>query len=256
MLDDRAPCLSQRTPDESRDTTTRRCDAPGGVDLVPVVVAVEHPGPDDAYVRSECRRGDVAPGADAEVGDVANMDRLAARAAWLVAGHFLLSMAVLAAAFRLWARTRPPEPPVPRALAWATTAASAAVLTAGTVVTGSGPHAGDAHVPRTGLDPAQVAQVHADLVFLLLGLSVALWLVTRARSAALLVAAELAQGVVGFTQYFTHLPALVVGLHLAGACLVWLATLAVLDAALRRPPPQTEPAPAATVRDPAVARRA
>jgi cytochrome c oxidase assembly protein subunit 15 len=178
--------------------------------------------------------------------------------AWLVAAHFLLSMAVLAAAYRLWARTRPPRAgraEAPRPLAWATTGAAAAVLAVGTVVTGSGPHAGDEHVPRTGLDPAAVAQVHADLVFLLLGLSLALWLTTRSRAAALLLAAELAQGVVGFVQYFTGLPVLAVGLHMAGACLVWLAALAVLDGTVRREtagPPEAR----AEVRDPAVAGRA
>jgi cytochrome c oxidase assembly protein subunit 15 len=157
---------------------------------------------------------------------------------WVVAGHFLLSMAVLAAAYALWSGTRPGPGPAAAApgLAWAVTAVAAAVLAAGTVVTGSGPHAGDAQAPRTGLDPGQVAQVHADLVFLLLGLSVGLWFATRTRAAAVLVAVELGQGLVGFTQYFTHLPELLVGVHMAGACLVWLAALAALDRALPRRP--------------------
>ena len=41
---------------------------------------------------------------------------------------------------------------------------------------------------------------------------------------------ELAQGVIGFAQYFLHVPPLLVGLHMLGACLVWLAMLRVLDA--------------------------
>jgi cytochrome c oxidase assembly protein subunit 15 len=48
------------------------------------------------------------------------------------------------------------------------------------------------------------------------------------RAAAILVAVELGQGVIGFVQYFTHLPELLVGLHMFGACLVWLATLDTL----------------------------
>ena len=45
---------------------------------------------------------------------------------------------------------------------------------------------------------------------------------------------ELSQGLIGFVQYFTGLPVVLVGLHMAGACAVWLATLAVADG-LRRP---------------------
>jgi heme a synthase len=160
---------------------------------------------------------------------------------WVVGCHFLLSMAVIAAAYRLWLRTRQPAviEPVPaalRGLAWLLTAVSAAVLAIGTVVTGSGPHAGDAGARRTGLDPAEVAQLHADLVFALIGLSVALWFALRAvpaaasaRATLVLIGIELAQGVIGFVQYATHLPVLAVGLHMLGACLVWIATLAVLD---------------------------
>jgi heme a synthase len=131
-------------------------------------------------------------------------------------------------------------------------AVAAAVLVVGTVVTGSGPHAGDAHARRTGLDPQEVSQLHADLVFLLIGLSVALWFALRAvdappaarRAAAWLIGVEAGQGVIGFVQYFTHLPVLAVGLHMFGACVVWIAALSVLETTRRavpvevpRPPP-------------------
>jgi cytochrome c oxidase assembly protein subunit 15 len=164
---------------------------------------------------------------------------------WVVAGHFLLSMAVIAAAYRLWLYTRPrraggPVHPAVPALAWVILGVSAAVLAAGTVVTGSGPHAGDEHARRTGLDPAMVAQLHTDLVMLLIGLSVAAWFALRAtgatpaavRAAAVLVLVEAAQALIGFVQYFTHLPVVLVGAHMLGACLVWLAALA-LHAAIR-----------------------
>ncbi len=170
---------------------------------------------------------------------------------WVVAGHFLLSMAVIATAYAFWRACRPTEPapqvgrPL-RRLAWVVAGVCAAVLALGTVVTGSGPHAGDADARRTGLDPATVAQLHADAVFLLIGLSVALWFALRAveapagtvHAAAVLIGIELAQGVVGFVQYFTHLPVLVVGLHMAGACAVWLATLTVLAAVSAPPGPR------------------
>ena len=153
---------------------------------------------------------------------------------WAVAAHFLLSSALVAVATTLWLRSRETgvgqllvRPPV-LGLVRGVAAATAAVLVVGTVVTGSGPHAGDAHSARTGLDPEQVAQLHADLVFLLVGLTAALLVTLRAtgaparvsRAARDLLLVELAQGVVGFAQYFTHLPVALVLLHVLGAVLV------------------------------------
>jgi cytochrome c oxidase assembly protein subunit 15 len=169
---------------------------------------------------------------------------------WVVGLHFLLSMALIAGAYALWRRTAegdgPARPVVPaplRALARLTALAALAVIVAGTIVTGSGPHAGDEHAKRNGLDPQVVSQVHADLVFLLIGLSVALWFALRAlnaprpalRAAGVLVIVELAQGLIGFVQYFTHLPVILVGFHMLGASLVWTATLAVLWSLRTRP---------------------
>jgi len=176
---------------------------------------------------------------------------------WIVGGHFLVSMAVIAAAYAFWRATGesdgPPRPTVPaslRALAVLVAATSAAVLVAGTIVTGSGPHAGDEDARRTGLDPATVSQVHADLVVLLLGLVVATWFAMRAvgaapaaARAAWLLGIILAQGVVGVIQYATGLPAAVVGLHMAGACAVWLATLSLLFATRTSTPAPTPPGP-------------
>ena len=170
---------------------------------------------------------------------------------WVVGLHFLLSMALIAGAYALWRRSgesdEPARPLVPaplRALTRLTALAAAAVIVAGVIVTGSGPHAGDQHARRTGLDPQAVAQLHADLVFLLLGLSVALWLGLRAaaaprfttRAAATLVAIELAQGLIGFVQYFTGLPVVLVAVHMLGASLVWTSTLAMLWSTRTRQP--------------------
>ena len=173
---------------------------------------------------------------------------------WVVALHFLLSMALIAVAVALVLRVRrdaePPLPAVgaaPGLLVRLTFATTWLVLYAGTVVTGSGPHAGDRAAPRTGLDPAVVAQVHADLVVLLIGLTAGSLLALRAagarpaaRAASWLLAAELAQGAVGFVQYFTDLPVLLVGLHLLGAGAVsagatWLLLSAPTKAAGRVP---------------------
>jgi cytochrome c oxidase assembly protein subunit 15 len=164
---------------------------------------------------------------------------------WLVSLHLLLSMAMIGVAVLFLRRESEPDDAPARwttgrlpTLAWLTFAAAWVVLYLGTVVTGAGPHAGDAETERNGLDPVQASQLHADSVFLLLGLTVGLLLATRttSRAVAVLLAVELGQGVIGFVQYFTDLPELLVGLHLLGASLTSAAvTWAVLDVALRQP---------------------
>jgi cytochrome c oxidase assembly protein subunit 15 len=184
---------------------------------------------------------------------------------WVVGLHFLLSMGLVAGAYALWKRTAegdgPPQSLVPgpiRVLARLLLVVSAAVIVLGVIVTGSGPHAGDEDAKRNGLDPATVSQAHADLVFLLIGLTVGLWFALRAvqappaavRAAGILLAVELGQGLIGFVQYFTELPVLLVGAHMLGAALVWIATLAALRSLRTRPvqhpdePPGTAPTPA------------
>jgi cytochrome c oxidase assembly protein subunit 15 len=169
---------------------------------------------------------------------------------WLVAAHFLLSVAIIAVTFLLWWRVaEPSRVAVPRAAELLTTAlvgVAALVLTAGTVVTGAGPHAGDltdGEVRRIDLPIAGLAQLHADLVMVLIGLTIGVVAMATAlragplrRVATILLAVELAQGVIGYTQYFLHVPPLLVGLHMFGACLVWLGALGVLLTARRATP--------------------
>jgi cytochrome c oxidase assembly protein subunit 15 len=161
---------------------------------------------------------------------------------WLVAAHFLLSAAIIAATFLLWWRVAaPPTAAVPPPARWLTRAlagVAALVLTAGTVVTGAGPHAGDltdGKVRRIDLPIGGLAQLHADLVMVLIGVTVGVLALAAAvhaaplrRVATALLAIELAQGALGYTQYFLHVPPLLVALHMLGACLVWLGALAVL----------------------------
>ena len=153
---------------------------------------------------------------------------------WIVAFHLLVSLAMIGVAVVLLRRVDegdgPAVPTVPRALvhlARLTFVVGWVVLYLGTVVTGSGPHAGDLAAPRNGLDPRTISQLHTDFVFLLLGLTIALVFALRAvsappraqRAALVLLAIELSQGAVGFVQYFTDLPIALVALHLLGAAL-------------------------------------
>jgi len=170
---------------------------------------------------------------------------------YLVAGHFLLSMGAIAVAVVLHTRSREYDGPaslvIRPELAWlvrAIVAVGGLVLTLGTIVTGSGPHAGDPRSPRTGLDPQMISQLHADAVMLLVGLSVATWVALLAtgaprrvrRLAGLLVAVEASQAALGYLQYFTGVPAPLVAGHVLGAALMW-ATMwyLVLSVRLRAP---------------------
>ena len=170
---------------------------------------------------------------------------------WTVMAHFLLSMVLIGLAVMLHRRAGEGDgPAVPvvnaslRRLSQLLLAVVAVTLAVGTVVTGSGPHSGDPEAGRTGLNPESVSQLHADLVMLLIGLSVALWFALRAaeaptavvRAAAFLLVVEAGQALIGWTQYFTDLPVVLVGAHLAGACLVLIAACRVVLASRERGP--------------------
>ncbi|MCY7397011.1 MAG: COX15/CtaA family protein [Nocardioides sp.] len=151
---------------------------------------------------------------------------------WIVSFHLLVSLAMIGLSVRLLQLadgTAPPARGGPlTVLAWLGFLAGWLVLYVGTVVTGAGPHAGDADSPRNGLDPLQLSQLHADLVFLFVGLTVGLLFAALAahaprrvvRSVAVLLVVEVAQGGIGFVQYFTGLPVVLVGFHLLGAAVI------------------------------------
>jgi cytochrome c oxidase assembly protein subunit 15 len=169
---------------------------------------------------------------------------------WIVAFHLLVSLAMIGVAVVLLRRLDegdgPAEPLVPEGITWlvrATFVAGWAVLYVGTVVTGSGPHAGDIDSPRNNLDPRALSQLHTDVVFLLLGLTVAVVFALRAvdaparahRAVRILLGVELAQGLVGFVQYFSDLPVGLVTLHLLGAALTSAALTWLLVSVRERP---------------------
>ena len=146
---------------------------------------------------------------------------------WIVSFHLLVSLAMIGVCVWLLDVLRGPAREAAaggvRSLAWLVFAAGWAVLYLGTVVTGSGPHAGDLDSPRNGLDPVHVSQLHADVVFLFVGLTVGMvYAAPRAarRPVLVLLGVQLAQSLVGFVQFFTDLPIVLVGIHLLGAALV------------------------------------
>jgi len=163
----------------------------------------------------------------------------------MVALHFLASIAVLAAAVALHVRCTEGQAPSRslvradlRLLAYAMLASVALMLAAGTVVTGTGPLAGAGAVPRFHLPLVDATQFHADIGWLLAGLTVALavglWLTHAPAPAVRLGWALLAmiglQGVIGYTQYFTGLPAGLVWVHVCGSTLIWILALLLVFA--------------------------
>ena len=159
-----------------------------------------------------------------------------------VAAHFLVSMALIAAAVVLLYRDGEPgdQPvvalvaPAVRVMSWVLVVDAALVVVLGTVVTGSGPHSGDARTTvRFGIDPRTISWLHADAVLLFVGLTAGMLLALhvaqgprRARNTAWwLVGVAVVQGMIGYTQYFTGVPWLLVVIHILGACLIWILVL-------------------------------
>ncbi|MET8896517.1 COX15/CtaA family protein [Streptomyces albogriseolus] len=176
---------------------------------------------------------------------------------YTVAAHFLLSSALIAVATVMWQRTREgdaePRPLVGKAvvqLVWFLVAASVLLIAVGTVVTGAGPHAGDSsEVPRMPVDWEAVSKLHAVLAWIVVTLTFALWFVLKAVDAPEgppartreLFLILLAQGVIGYVQYFTDLPAVLVGAHMFGSCVMWIWVLRVLLSLRERPEPASQP---------------
>jgi cytochrome c oxidase assembly protein subunit 15 len=159
-----------------------------------------------------------------------------------VMGHFLLSIVLLWNAILLHHRAGQPEgrskPVVDRTLLHLGRAlfvlACAAIFT-GTVVTGTGPHAGDKRAARLNLVLTDVARVHGATVMAFLAtVLLTLWLAYSRRAPAtvrralnVLLLVLVAQAAVGYTQYFTGVPVILVAVHVAGATAVFAATAAL-----------------------------
>jgi cytochrome c oxidase assembly protein subunit 15 len=174
---------------------------------------------------------------------------------WIVAVHFLCSALLILASLGMWQRTREGDGAPVRTvgrpiiqLSRLTIGVTAALIVAGTLVTGTGPHPGDSSdVKRMPFAWEKITQFHADFAMVTVGLALALVFVLMAvdapavprRRAKEFLGVLLAQGVIGFVQYFTDVPELLVGIHLLGAALVWVAVLR-LHLALRVRPADGE----------------
>ncbi len=144
---------------------------------------------------------------------------------WVVSLHMILSMLLVSASMLLVVRVRGGHavswPSYAKPLVLTTYVVLWVAVYLGTMVTGAGPHAGDAEARRNGLDPHVMSHVHAVSVYLLVALTVAACVLLKrtpaGRIAVVVLALELAQGTIGFVQYVTDLPIALVATHLVGA---------------------------------------
>ena len=152
-----------------------------------------------------------------------------------VASHFILSIFLIAGAVSIVARGRSPLISIRptdtkvKILAHVQVLLTFIVIVIGTLVTGSGPHAGDLDAPRLKLDERAITWLHADAVIALLGVSLALLVLSEIspetkRRVKIFFAVTLAQGLVGYAQYVLGLPELLVIVHVLGSTLVWITT--------------------------------
>jgi cytochrome c oxidase assembly protein subunit 15 len=173
---------------------------------------------------------------------------------WVVGLHFLVSMALVVFATllvnRAFGRTgrfmavrHPALPGIMRPVTSAVALFSTLAVMLGVVVTGAGPHAGDADAPRNGLDWDLFSHIHAVPAYLVTaGTAVALVVVLMRRitgpfraAVAGLLAVTVLQAVIGFTQYYNGIPALLVAAHMLGAALLMAAATNAWDIARSSP---------------------
>ena len=162
---------------------------------------------------------------------------------WVVALHFVLAMGLLACATFTWHRARwtggagARPSAASRSLAWALVLAAGAVVVTGTLVTGSGPHAGDsAEVPRMGFDWTTVVVIHASAAVAVLALAIVLAFRLRIEDGGRLALTRVgvfllvlfAQLALGTTQSLIGIPEVLVAIHVVVGSLVWIGALRVL----------------------------
>ena len=162
-----------------------------------------------------------------------------------VQGHLLLSMVLVGTAVVLVHRAGEPDEGTrttvvtgaSSTMVWALATATGVAIVTGTVVTGAGPHAGDEEARRFDVSISAVARVHGVTVMIALAVAatLAVWLTRRPDDRHRLgtplsswVFVGLLQAAIGYTQYFNDVPPLLVGLHVAGATVLWAMTVSLL----------------------------
>lgn len=160
----------------------------------------------------------------------------------IVAAHFLVSIGLITVATHLLVKSQEPnDHPVSLQVAGPIAAGmrihiwlALILIAVGTLVTGSGPHAGDTNdIVRLGFEFRDITTAHSALVWLFVGLTSGLLVALHATSAPhstikqawLVLGVCVAQGFVGYLQFFTGLPWGLVALHVLGACLLWIFSL-------------------------------
>ena len=168
----------------------------------------------------------------------------------LVQSHFILAMLSIGFGSIAVHRSHPAPvgdgrsigvTPLVTALIWTLGALVAAALVTGTVVTGAGPHAGDETARRYGFDISTVAEVHSVVVWATIAVFLTLVVVLRRtpslhrRLSSMLSTwtfVAVIQGGIGYLQYFTDVPAVLVAAHVAGATALWVFTVRLMLAGL------------------------
>ena len=163
-----------------------------------------------------------------------------------VAAHLLLSMILIAGAASLYSRRSGPVSRTPikttslRIISGTHLALAFVVLVLGALVTGSGPHAGDESAQRFGFDIRSITVLHTDAVIFLMGLTIAYLVVPQVKMATkraivIFLGISLGQGAIGYIQYVTGVPEILVAFHLLGAVLFWIAAWRIRLTVVRVP---------------------
>ena len=164
----------------------------------------------------------------------------------IVGAHLLLSMILIAGAASLYSRRSGPVSRTPikttslRIISGTHLALAFVVLVLGALVTGSGPHAGDESAQRFGFDIRSITVLHTDAVIFLMGLTIAYLVVPQVKMATkraivIFLGISLGQGAIGYIQYVTGVPEILVAFHLLGAVLFWIAAWRIRLTVVRVP---------------------
>lgn len=156
--------------------------------------------------------------------------------------HFLLSIVLVAIStiiYRFWSKSNPIkiQSKLMRNYIKFFTLIGFVVITLGTITTGSGPHSGDEIAARFNIDTRTIAWIHADSVLLFIGLLIGLILLVRTNNAYKSLSKSLnslfilciIQGFIGYTQWFTNLPWILVGFHVLGSVLIWINLMFIFE---------------------------